>query len=154
MRALGVPFGLIFAALVPFGCGPDPEGVEDCRAIEAARCRAATECGVIDDADGCERFYRDHCLHGFSVDAPGGPVVEACIEAIEAAPGEDLCDAVLEPARLGACSFLDPDAEPAEPGTAGAGGTEGSAGETSSEPEAGAPSADDAAGAGGSGASG
>jgi len=145
MRAFSLLFCLGAAALVlPLGCGPDPEGVEDCRAIEGARCRAAAACGEIEDAARCERYYRDQCLHGLSVDSPGRPVVEGCVEAIEAAPDEDDCESVLEPERLSACSFLGESDEPApDPGAGGEGGT------PSSEPEAGAPGSEPEAGAGG-----
>jgi len=149
MRALSVSVSLALAALLlgP-GCGPEPEGVDDCREIESARCRAAAQCGVIDDVDGCVRFYHDQCLHGLPVDSPGRPAREACVEAIEAAPEADDCAAVLEPERLSACAFLGPsDEPPPEEGEGGSGGAPGE--EPSEEPSAGAPSV----GAGGSDAS-
>lgn len=127
------------------GCGPEPVGVDDCRAIERARCDAAVHCGFIDDAESCRRFYRDHCLHGLVADSsPGGQDVQDCVDAITRA-GEcaeddprqsvrdclagdsdihvidrdidDVCDVVRHPEGIRECAFLDP-----ELGAAGAAG--------------------------------
>lgn len=115
-------------ACVVASCGTDAEGVDDCRDIEQARCAAAAHCAVIDDVEGCQRFYRDQCLHGLAVASPGGPAVKACVAAIDdagvcaaadpsdtsacAAPldATSACDAILHPETLSACSFLAPTA--------------------------------------------
>lgn len=107
------------------GCGTDAAGVEACRSIESARCRAAVACGIVDDAAACERFYRDHCLHGLRGDTPSDREVARCVQTIEtagecAASGDDAgdcagsCDIVDAPERAIACVFLDPDSEAAE----------------------------------------
>ena len=127
------------------GCDPEPVGVRACRDIEQARCRAAGQCGTIDDVEACERYYRDQCLHGLPTDeVPEG--VQDCVQAIEAAGdcaadkgsdapvsdcgsdhltradgrrADEVCDLVEAPERLGACQFLDTD------GAAGAAGASG-----------------------------
>ncbi len=136
-------------AVAPSSCGPDPVGVDDCRTIESARCEAAVGCGIVDDVESCQRFYRDHCLHGFAASkTPGGSEVSACVEAIRKAgecaaedneqsiadcaddgsidrlPGANLktvCDVVRQPERTRQCEFLNPD----DSGAAGAGGDPG-----------------------------
>jgi len=36
--------------------------------------------------DACKRYYRDHCLHGLGVsEAPGEPILNSCIQAIQTA---------------------------------------------------------------------
>lgn len=133
------------------GCGTGAVGVSECRNIEQARCRAAKPCGLIDDVDSCERFYRDHCLHGLATKPPADAAVTACISVIEAAgrcaevdpetPYGDCaeqvtatvrvaqlqttCDVVAHPELATECNFLT-DTPPVE--TGGEGGT---AGETS-----------------------
>ena len=133
-------------------CGPDPVGVDDCRAIENARCEAAVACKIVEDAESCQRFYRDHCLHGFAAsETPGGSEVSECIEAIRQAgkcagdddeqsisecledsdlivplPGADLktvCDVIRKPEQTRQCEFLN--VEDPE----GAGGAAGEAGD-------------------------
>jgi hypothetical protein len=135
-------------AVAPSSCGPDAVGVDDCRTIESARCEAAIGCGIVEDAESCQRFYRDHCLHGFAAsETPGGSEVTACVEAIRTAgkcaadddeqsladcldggdsieplPGADLqtvCDVIRRPERTRQCKFLNVE-EPE--GAAGAGG--------------------------------
>lgn len=129
-------------------CGPEPVGVDDCRRIESARCHAANHCGIVTDADSCERFYRDHCLHGLAVsESPGAQFVDACVQAIEAAgqcasddadtsldecnsdaitplPRAELdtaCDVVQNPELIRECEFLIPEEpDPGEGGAAGA----------------------------------
>ncbi len=128
------------------GCGTDARGVEDCRDIERARCSAAASCGVVTDVEGCQRFYRDHCLHGLAVAPPAPDAVNRCIQAIEwagscastegkeagiadCADGDLLgggsaltaCDVVLYPERTVACGFLTA-TPPSSVGEAGAGG--------------------------------
>jgi hypothetical protein len=153
-----------FCLVTASGCGTTAVGVDDCRDIEQARCRAGKSCGIVDDVAACERYYRDHCLHGLAGKPPGASAVGACVQTIEAAgrcASEDpeiglsdcdpavtaprgglgkACDVVRHPERADECSFLAdlPDDE-------GSGGAPGSAGQ---------PSDDDAgsgAGAGGSG---
>lgn len=78
-------------SLVTASCGTDAVGVEDCRDIEQARCRASASCldvkgdPLIEDVPACERYYRDHCLHGLAAKPPGGASVSACVQVIEAA---------------------------------------------------------------------
>lgn len=137
-------------------CGTDARGIEDCRAIENARCDAAKACGSLDDAAACKRFYRDQCLHGLSVASPGSPATDACVGAIEqitacasAAPDTEVaacsrfrtptlaCGFVQTPELLKECNFLTPNDPPAAEGGAGGeastdGGTTGMGGVTSS----------------------
>lgn len=123
-------------SLVTASCGTSALGVDDCRDIEQARCRASASCldsnGVplIDDVPACERYYRDHCLHGLAVKPPAGASVSACVQVIEAAgrcaksdptspldecpktvtaPQRGLthaCDVVTHPERATECAFL------------------------------------------------
>ncbi len=129
---------LIFVAL--FGsaistasCGADPVGVEACREIESARCEAAVKCGLVDDLAGCNRYFRDHCLHGVATeDAPGGVAVDRCVDTLNRAgrcaerhgtdadpsecdesrfadaDAENICELVEEPERASRCEFLKP----------------------------------------------
>jgi hypothetical protein len=141
--------GLALAA----SCGTDARGIEDCRSIEEARCDAAVACGQIDDAAACKRFYRDQCLHGLSVPAPGAPFTKQCVQAIrdaaECAKATEeaveaactafrtqtrACKYVEAPETLRECAFLTPDAPPAEEGGSGgaAGDTSASTGGTAS----------------------
>ena len=153
-------------SIVTASCGTNAVGVDDCRDIEQARCRASAACldadGVplIQDIPACERYYRDHCLHGFAVKPPAGADVAGCIQLIEQAgrcaqqdPTSELactetasrrrtgfataCDVVIHPERATECAFL-----LAEPDDGSAG--QGSGGQTSSDPSSG--------GAGGQGA--
>jgi hypothetical protein len=135
-----------FVAGIP-GCGPEPVAVDDCRAIEYARCDAAFACGFVEEAESCRRFYRDHCLHGLAAESsPGGQDVEDCVSAIELAGEcaltddeltvtecldgdsgivvvdpdvESVCDLVRYPEGIRECEFLNPDL-----GAAGAGGAD------------------------------
>ncbi|HET9931887.1 MAG TPA: hypothetical protein VFQ35_14395, partial [Polyangiaceae bacterium] len=119
------------ALVLAASCGTDATGIEDCRAIEEARCEAAEACGAIDDASACKRFYRDQCLHGLSVPAPGGPVTDACVAAIHqitecarASAAEastacarfrnrtQACKLVPSPQNLNECNFLTPGIPP------------------------------------------
>lgn len=140
-------FGLVTAA----GCGTSAIGVDDCRDIEQARCDAAKSCGMIEDAAACERYYRDHCLHGLPVAPPAGDSVPTCVEVIKAAgrcaegdpsielvncdpavasPGPGFskaCDVVTHPERTPECAFLSELPPPEETGGAG-GGSDAEAG--------------------------
>lgn len=138
-------------------CGTDAKGIDACRRIETARCRAAAACGLIQDARSCERFYRDQCLHGFAGPEPSDRDVERCVQVIEtaaecASTGDDsaacrnACAIVERPEESPGCAFLNPESEDEdddEP-VGGAGGSGGDAAEGGSDAADGEP-----AGAGG-----
>jgi hypothetical protein len=69
------------------GCTTDAVGIDACRDIETARCEAAQYCGRIEDVEACQRFYRDHCLHGLAegVSEPAADAVADCVATIEKA---------------------------------------------------------------------
>ena len=73
-------------ALLTGACTTGAIGISQCREIEYARCEASVPCGVVDDVEACQRFYRDQCLHGIA-----GPTLPStdqqsdCVEAIEQA---------------------------------------------------------------------
>ena len=152
---LGVLAALTVFGVTGSGCGTAAVGIDACRDIETARCEAAQYCGRIDDVEACQRYYRDHCLHGLAegVEAPTPDQVEACVKTIERAGqcakedraarlvdcdpqvsedprGADLaCTIVLLPEFATECSFLGPLGElPDRPGDGGQGGTSPSAG--------------------------
>jgi hypothetical protein len=144
------------AALMPFaalvyavGCDVNAIAVDDCRAIETARCVAARQCDLGIDSDDdeavCRRFARDNCLHGLSTGVvPKRGLVESCLRVIEGA-GEcakdngdtnasecesigatqdrvTVCEVIEDPTQAYACAFLleDPPEEPEpEPEDAG-----------------------------------
>ena len=151
-----------FALVSATGCETDAQGVDDCRAIEQARCEAAKSCGMVSDVPACQRFYRDQCLHGLPVSPPGSVRLEACVATIRAAGvcaqaqgvdtplsdceqhvslgAEDVkttCDLVKEPEKSVECLFL----VGADAGLGGAsnsgGGAAGEAGQAGSGGEAG-----------------
>ncbi len=123
-------------SLVTASCGTSALGVDDCRDIEQARCVASASCldsngaPLIEDVPACERYYRDHCLHGLAVKPPAGASVSACVKVIEAAgrcaksdptspldecpkpvtqvqPGlTHVCDVVTHPELATECGFL------------------------------------------------
>ena len=78
----------LFTLLAPASCGSDAVGVDACRAIETARCEAATACGFTEEqVQSCTLFYRDECLHGVeNADAgtPTTPTIDACVAAVNA----------------------------------------------------------------------
>lgn len=80
--------GALLFVLAPASCGSDAVGVDACRAIETARCEAATACGFTEEkVQTCTLFYRDQCLHGIeNADAgtPATEVVDACVAAVNA----------------------------------------------------------------------
>lgn len=142
-----VTFGIVTAS----GCGTAAVGIEDCRRIEHARCRAGAACGIVTDVEACLRYYRGHCLHGLPTEPPGDASVGACVSAIEAAGrcassdpdarlsdcDEDVpaprrgltlaCDVVAHPERAAPCAFLlttPPVEEPGNGGASGAGADE------------------------------
>ncbi len=135
--------------LLSAGCGTDAKGIDECREIEQARCSAAQRCGTVSDVPECQRFYRDQCLHGLAVAAPGAAAVKACVATIQAAgscamedadrklsqckasvsisapQAKTACDVVANPEYAEECAFLLPDAAA---GGASNSGEEGSAG--------------------------
>lgn len=115
------------------GCGTNAKNVEECRQIELARCRAAEQCGQIDDVAACERYIADECRHGFPEGLePSGSSISACVKAIDdvgacakregkkTAPGDcarssltsaatdNVCELVEHPEEIPRCSFLAP----------------------------------------------
>ena len=149
-------------SIVTASCGTSAVGVDDCRDIEQARCRASASCldadGVplVQDVPACERYYRGHCLHGFAVKPPAGADVAACIQVIEQAgrcaqedPDSNLactattsarragftraCDVVTHPERAAECVFL-LDTPEEDDGSAG----QGSGGQAGSDAASGA----------------
>jgi hypothetical protein len=126
--------------LIPLGlpataCSTGAVGIPECRDIEKARCKAARSCDLgidsRDDAEVCDRFARDNCLHGLAVsDTPKSSEVAACVRAIERAgacaagsgadtlasecqlgssvtsPSATACGVVQDPEEADACSFL------------------------------------------------
>ena len=138
-----------FSLVTASSCGTSAVGVDTCRDIEQARCRASASCldangnPLIRDVPACERYYRDHCLHGLAVKPPAGASVSACIQVIEAAgecaaadPASTLadcpvtdrraglsraCDVITHPERTTECAFL-LETPIVDDGAAGAGG--------------------------------
>lgn len=128
---LGIVSAFTAFGLTAGGCGTTAVGVDACRDIETARCEAAQYCGRIDDVAACQRFYRDHCLHGLAkgVETPTDDQVDACVQTIERAgqcakkdplarlddcdsevttssPAKGACQIVLFPEWSAECSFL------------------------------------------------
>lgn len=124
---------VVAGAIGPAGCGTSAIGVEDCRNIEEARCRAARGCNfgleTNSDEDACLRFSRDNCLHGMVVQAPTTGAVTECVNAINAAGAcaskktkldacagarpsayapstATVCDIIENPEQIVACEFL------------------------------------------------
>jgi len=152
-----------FSLVTASSCGTSAVGVDDCRDIEQARCRASAPCldsngsPVINDVGACERYYRDHCLHGLTVKPPASASVSDCINVIEAAgrcakadPQSPLsctetasrrrqgftqaCDLIARPERAVECAFLLETPDPSD-GAAGqsAGGQAGAPSEASAD---------------------
>jgi hypothetical protein len=130
--------GFVVACLaVAVGCGTDAVGVGECRAFERVRCQAAAACGY-PDVEECERFERDHCLHGVALDRISAIELDACAQdvgragrcaaeqgattaanacsepVLTAAPPPTACEVVLTPQLASSCTFL-------APGSVGAG---------------------------------
>jgi hypothetical protein len=176
MSVLSVTCCSLFSAICAFtlvnaaGCGTDAKGVDDCRDIEEARCTAAKNCGIVEDVDACQRFYRDQCLHGLAVSPPSSSGLKACVATIknagacamndagdttlsacEPAPSvsapqaKTACDLVLNPQYAEECSFLAPSDDA---GTVSSGGTSsaGEGGSSGSEEAAGSSGTAGAAG--------
>jgi hypothetical protein len=128
VACLGLLGGLTFLASP--GCGTAAKGVQDCRDIEQARCKAAVACGIVTHETDCEIYYRDHCLHGLPVTPPQPAQVDDCVATIttlgtcvqsfgkdallaDCNPERPLadnatsaCEVVQYPERAYACSFL------------------------------------------------
>jgi hypothetical protein len=129
LASLALPSALGVALLG--ACGTDASGIDACRQIETARCTQAPACvgqpvpmscnngqNPLDlavpvhrdsDVSSCIRYYQDACLHGLNggrVPSPGD--LQSCINAINAAPGNDDCQTVVCPEQNAACSFLLP----------------------------------------------
>jgi hypothetical protein len=128
VRRLGL--GLAFLWLTS-GCGTDAVGISECRDIEQARCTAASSCGFAAVSE-CQRFYRDHCLHGLALETVNDVDVQACVADIRqagicaaalgqstvarecstpiatTASTETVCDVVLRPETATSCAFLAP----------------------------------------------
>ncbi|MBW2529545.1 MAG: hypothetical protein JRI23_35535 [Deltaproteobacteria bacterium] len=74
-----------------YGCDNGAVGVEACREIEVARCRAVVGCPTSpvetdEDVENCELHYRDQCLFGMADSInPDQPAVTGCVAAIEQA---------------------------------------------------------------------
>jgi len=155
---------LAFTLVSAAGCGTDAKGVDDCRDIEEAHCTAAKNCGIVTDVDACQRFYRDHCLHGLAVSPPSSSTLKACVATITSAGecamndagdtklnscdpapsvsaprAKSACDLVTNPEYAVECSFLAPGEDA---GTVSSGGTGGSS-------EGGSSGSEDAAGSSG-----
>jgi hypothetical protein len=130
-------FGLGLGAVVALGCGTDAVGVGDCRELETARCAAGPACGFPDVA-ACQRYERDHCLHGVPLENIGAGQIDACVLDIQRAgqcaasegrltPANTCaspvalavagtaCDVVRSPERALSCSFLAPGQTPDPP---------------------------------------
>jgi hypothetical protein len=126
------------AGLAAMGCGTDAVGVSECRAFEQVRCQAAASCGYPDVAE-CERFQRDHCLHGVELESINTIQLDACAQDVgragrcAAGQGPDTavsacdepvvtestprtaCEVVLSPELAASCVFLVPGASALAP---------------------------------------
>lgn len=116
-RVLAFVLASVGVWLATPACGTEPVGVDACKKIERARCESAEACGIslerplheedspVNNVAACIRYYNDQCLHGLAVKDPGGPAVDACVQAI--INGD--CSAVRTPQAHPACSFLAPE---------------------------------------------
>jgi len=105
-------------ALAVAACGTDAVGVQACRQVQEAQCRAAPACGVTLEppyhtngsaVDECIRFYDIACLHGLANNTDPGPIaVDACVAAIRgaAATGGGDCSVVVNPSTTPACAWM------------------------------------------------
>jgi hypothetical protein len=116
------------------GCGTDAVGVGDCRELERARCAAGPACGFRDVA-ACERYERDHCLHGLGLESISAGQLDGCVldirragqcavsegrttpanacaDPVALATEATACDVVRSPERAVSCSFLVPGPAP------------------------------------------
>jgi hypothetical protein len=125
MRSAVFACSLVSTLVIAVACSSEAIGVDSCRRIEEARCKAAVACGVslttpvregreVDDGvQACIRFYRDACRHGLAVTQnPGTLQVDKCVATISSGD----CIAVKSPEQTQACSFLAAaDAGPTQP---------------------------------------
>jgi len=158
----------LFGLLSPSaGCGTKAVGVDACRAVEQARCEAVASCPSpygVEDVEACQRFYRDHCLHGLDVDdEPSDTAVKRCVAAVEAAgrcaaedpeatpadcddtalrltpdaaAGASVCELLDRPELMADCAFLIESGDD-DDGSAGAAGSDGESGEAGAGGETG-----------------
>jgi hypothetical protein len=137
-------------------CSTKAVGVEECRNIEYARCRAAPHCPDqfdVVDVEECRLYYRDHCLHGMPLSSPpSASEVRDCVERIDtlsdcaADEGSEsgilscgveslrpkittVCKLLAAPEAIKQCAFLSP--ETSQGGQSSTGGQSGSGGQTS-----------------------
>jgi hypothetical protein len=79
-------WGLATAAALGPACATGAIGIRECREVETLRCQAEAECGVINDVAACERYVRDHCLHGIAgPSVPTRPEQDGCLGLVESA---------------------------------------------------------------------
>jgi hypothetical protein len=64
---------------------------------------AVAACGIVVDVDACQRFYRDHCLHGMAALPPSPAAVDECVETINSAGSCASVSAEGKLARLSEC---------------------------------------------------
>ena len=127
MRSWLVLLALALAAtpVAIAGCGTDATGVQTCKDVEEARCRAAASCPAVQitppyyangsSVDACIRFYDVACLHGLAVTDPGSSTqkVSDCVNAISL---KGACSVVANPELAPQCSWLIPPNTPAPEG--------------------------------------
>ena len=112
--AMGLGGGaFLWIVIAAPACSGDAIGIDPCRRIEEARCRAAPSCNVPltppvsrpgREVDACVLYYRDACLHGLpGTKEPARADVDACIAVIGTS-----CTAVAKPESAPACAFLVP----------------------------------------------
>ncbi len=125
---------LALSLAVPIACGSGAAGIDACKQVESARCRAAGACGVQleppystagGDVDACIRFYDVACLHGLASGSdPGQAAVSGCVGAIADHPcAKGRPNLVLSPEKDPMCSWSVPPASttPAADAAASAG---------------------------------
>jgi hypothetical protein len=88
IRRMAVATFALFAYAA--GCDTHAVGIDECRAIELERCRAARSCNLglaLPDAEiECERFSQDNCLHGLPTpSAPRPTDLQRCVAVIHSA---------------------------------------------------------------------
>jgi hypothetical protein len=135
----------VTVTLLAAGCGTDAVGVSECREIEQTRCEAAASCGY-PAVEECQRYSRDHCLHGVPGDQINASEAESCTRQVAAAgqcaasigattapdacdppiptdgTAGSVCDAITKPESMMACSFLRPAEETTASGSGDASG--------------------------------
>jgi hypothetical protein len=101
-------WGLVALPFAGGACATGAIGIRECREIETLRCQAAAECNIVPDVPACQRYVRDHCLHGIvAATVPSQSEQDACLAFISDA---NTC-AVDDPAMLAKdCGEFDEDA--------------------------------------------